>query len=178
MNLPAKYFFRQITPTQMRLAQAHRERTRRVQANAVKPGRATASNVLARKFKRQFDEAWRLLAEGDLAAPEPMNSVLPEPMTMRAICGVVCKHYGINKNDLTSIRRTAPLVRARFVVVYLARTLTPMSYPEMGRRLGGRDHTTVLHAHRRMVALLQTDSDMAALVADLIQQLSPPKDQP
>lgn len=74
------------------------------------------------------------------------------------------EYPGISLNDLTSSRRTAKMVFARQVAMYLAKKLTPNSLPEIGRRFGGRDHTTVLHAVRKIEDLVSRDQALAAQV--------------
>ena len=64
----------------------------------------------------------------------------------------------MSRADILSSRRTAVVVKPRQVAMFLAKTLTMRSLPEIGRRFGGRDHTTVLHAVRKIEALAQTDS--------------------
>lgn len=78
----------------------------------------------------------------------------------------------MTRAELTSHRRTASVVRARQISMYLAKTLTEQSLPEIGRRFGGRDHTTVLHAVRKIERLIQTDSDLAAQV-ERIKEIIP-----
>jgi len=63
------------------------------------------------------------------------------------------------------------VARPRQVAMYLAKQLTPRSLPEIGRRFGGRDHTTVIHAVRRIEKLRQTDAELDADVRLLIRQL-------
>jgi Bacterial dnaA protein helix-turn-helix len=74
--------------------------------------------------------------------------------------------------DLKAPRRTAVIVRARQIAMYLAKELTSMSLPEIGRRFGGRDHTTVMHAHRKIGALIEVDAALAAQV-DRIKTVLP-----
>jgi len=74
---------------------------------------------------------------------------------------VVARQYNVSRSDLLSSRRTANVVRPRQVAMYLAKTLTLRSLPEIGRRFGGRDHTTVLHAVRKIEGLVTGGSDMA-----------------
>jgi chromosomal replication initiator protein len=71
---------------------------------------------------------------------------------------VVSKHFNVSKQDLLSSRRTRTIVWPRHIAMYLAKTLTPRSLPEIGRRFGGRDHTTVLHAVRRVEECLKADT--------------------
>jgi chromosomal replication initiator protein len=62
----------------------------------------------------------------------------------------VARHFSITRADVLSSRRTAIVVRPRHVAMYLAKSLTSNSLPEIGRRFGGRDHTTVMHAVRKI----------------------------
>ncbi len=73
----------------------------------------------------------------------------------------VGKHYNVTRADLLSPRRARSIVRPRQVGMYLAKQLTSRSLPEIGRRFGGRDHTTVLHAVRKIEELLQQDDKLA-----------------
>jgi chromosomal replication initiation ATPase DnaA len=75
---------------------------------------------------------------------------------VRHIARVVAAFYRISLQDILSDRRTADFVRARHVAFFLAKELTSRSYPEIGRQLGGRDHTTVLHGVRRITNLVLT----------------------
>ncbi|MEP0940910.1 MAG: chromosomal replication initiator protein DnaA [Rhizobiaceae bacterium] len=74
---------------------------------------------------------------------------------------VAARHYNVSKNDLLSNRRTRIIVRPRQIAMYLSKILTPRSLPEIGRRFGGRDHTTVLHAVRKIESLLKEDDKLA-----------------
>ena len=62
----------------------------------------------------------------------------------------VCQQFVVTRNDIESERRHAAIVSPRQVAMALAKHLTTLSLPEIGRKLGGRDHTTVLHACRKM----------------------------
>ena len=74
----------------------------------------------------------------------------PKRVKIEDIQRVVARQYNVSRADLLSSRRTANVVRPRQVAMYLAKTLTLRSLPEIGRRFGGRDHTTVLHAVRKI----------------------------
>ncbi|WP_394072640.1 helix-turn-helix domain-containing protein [Roseixanthobacter glucoisosaccharinicivorans] len=74
------------------------------------------------------------------------------------ITGIVSRYFGISRCDIVSQRRTANVVKPRQIAMYLAKTLTPRSLPDIGRRFGGRDHTTVLHAVRKIDGLIKTDA--------------------
>ena len=70
---------------------------------------------------------------------------------------IVSQHYNVTRQDMLSSRRTRAIVRPRQIAMHLAKVLTPRSLPEIGRRFGGRDHTTVLHAVRKIDALMKED---------------------
>jgi len=72
----------------------------------------------------------------------------------------VADHYALKINDLISPRRAREVARPRQVAMYLAKMLTPRSLPEIGRRFGGRDHTTVMHAVKRIESLRATDHEL------------------
>ena len=84
---------------------------------------------------------------------------------------IVAKHFNVSKADLLSSRRTRTVVRPRQIAMYLAKQLTPRSLPEIGRRFGGRDHTTVLHAVRKVESLMSEDTLIADDVATLKRML-------
>lgn len=74
---------------------------------------------------------------------------------------VVAGHYHVSRADLVSSRRTRAIVVPRQIAMFLAKTLTPRSLPEIGRRFGNRDHTTVLHAVRKIEKLVGDDKALA-----------------
>jgi chromosomal replication initiator protein len=81
----------------------------------------------------------------------------PRRVKIEDIQRVVARHYNVSKADLLSARRTRTIVRPRQIAMYLAKMLTPRSLPEIGRRFGGRDHTTVLHAVRKIEGMIEGD---------------------
>jgi chromosomal replication initiator protein len=95
----------------------------------------------------------------------------PKRVKIEDIQRVVARQYNVSRSDLLSSRRTANVVRPRQVAMYLAKTLTLRSLPEIGRRFGGRDHTTVLHAVRKIENLVNTDSALAEEIELLKRQL-------
>jgi chromosomal replication initiator protein len=75
--------------------------------------------------------------------------------------------FGLTKTDLLSHRRTKQIVGPRQIAMYLAKVMTVRSLPDIGRRFGGRDHTTVLHAVRKIEKELQTDASLQKVVEAL-----------
>jgi chromosomal replication initiator protein len=95
----------------------------------------------------------------------------PKRVKIEDIQRVVARQYNVSRADLLSSRRTANVVRPRQVAMYLAKTLTLRSLPEIGRRFGGRDHTTVLHAVRKIENLVHNDTTLAEEIELLKRQL-------
>jgi len=85
----------------------------------------------------------------------------PKRIRIEEIQRIVARHYNVSKQDLLSNRRTRTIVKPRQVAMYLAKMMTPRSLPEIGRRFGGRDHTTVLHAVRKIEDLVGADTKLA-----------------
>jgi chromosomal replication initiator protein len=85
----------------------------------------------------------------------------PKRVRIEDIQRVVARHYNVSKTELLSNRRTRTIVKPRQVAMYLAKVMTPRSLPEIGRRFGGRDHTTVLHAVRKIEDLSGSDNNLA-----------------
>ncbi len=110
----------------------------------------------------------------DMAEREVRDLVRPQDpkrVKIEDIQRIVARQYSVSRSDLLSSRRTANVVRPRQVAMYLAKTLTLRSLPEIGRRFGGRDHTTVLHAVRKIEGLLSKDHALANEVDLLKRQL-------
>ncbi|MHA1529454.1 MAG: chromosomal replication initiator protein DnaA [Alphaproteobacteria bacterium] len=82
-------------------------------------------------------------------------------VTIDEIKRKVADHYNLRLSDLISARRARAVARPRQVAMFLAKTLTSKSLPEIGRGFGGRDHTTVIHAVRKVEQLRETDSQLA-----------------
>ena len=77
---------------------------------------------------------------------------------------VLARIPGVTLNDLKSARKPANVVRARQIAMYLCRELTGKSLPDIGQRFGGRDHTTVLHAIRKIALQVRQDEHLYALI--------------
>lgn len=85
----------------------------------------------------------------------------PKRVRIEDIQRIVARHYNVSKTELLSNRRTRTIVKPRQVAMYLSKVMTPRSLPEIGRRFGGRDHTTVLHAVRKIEDLSGADNTLA-----------------
>ena len=114
----------------------------------------------------------RLIAHANLfgrvvtmeSAQEVLHDVLrahDRRVTIEEIQKRVAEHYSIRLTDMSSPRRARNVARPRQIAMYLAKQLTSRSLPEIGRRFGGRDHTTVMHAVSRVAELMQADAAFA-----------------
>lgn len=141
----------------------HLERQARIAANAVpvaiiQPTPQASSKVsLPRPLIAPYRD-WLFIASG-----RQDFSVIRTP-SIRQVQQAVIEYFNITMLDLLSIRRTAHVVRPRQVAMYLARTLTTRTLPEIGRAFGGRDHTTILHSYRKIMERMKTS---ATLLADI-----------
>lgn len=82
-------------------------------------------------------------------------------ITIDEIQRKVAEHYNLRLSDMHSARRARNVARPRQVAMYLAKQLTSRSLPEIGRKFGGRDHTTVMHAVRKIDELMEEDAQIA-----------------
>ena len=92
-------------------------------------------------------------------------------ITIDDIQKAVAAHFSLRTTDLLSARRARAVARPRQIAMYLAKRMTLRSLPEIGRKFGGRDHSTVIHAVRRIEELRVADSDLDTDVRVLIRQL-------
>lgn len=96
----------------------------------------------------------------------------PETPPLRHIATVIGKYYSLPLRELKSSSRKKSVVLARSVAIYLARELTPMSYLEIGRFFGGRDHTTIMHNYKRIEKELKTDRSLRSAIEELSRKFA------
>jgi chromosomal replication initiator protein len=122
---------------------------------------------------RDLDGAVNRLVAANQLTGEPITVTLAERtladlmrthearrVRIEDILRIVSRHYKVPRNDLLSSRRSRDVVRPRQIAMYLAKSLTSRSLPEIGRRFGGRDHTTVLHSVRKVEQMMKDDSEL------------------
>lgn len=120
--------------------------------------------------------AWQLtgqsitLQTAEAIVKDLMSGAEPKRIRIDDILKTVSHHFGVNRNDLLSKRRTRSIVRPRQIGMFLSKQLTSRSLPEIGRRFGGRDHTTVIHAVRVVQKLITDDPGMREEV-ELLKRL-------
>jgi chromosomal replication initiator protein len=90
-----------------------------------------------------------------------------DAVSLKQVLAVTARYFNVTQAALTGPSRRASLVEARNVIVHLARRLTGLSYAAIGRGLGGRDHTTIMHADRRMAERMASDPAIYRAVGDL-----------
>ena len=163
-----------MTPTIAALNEARKERRARFEAMAVpeKPVRTPIKRVYDRK-----SEDIKAQLRREKQAQETYEQLLKDfAISMRALrlaspafrcLNTVSKHYKVSIGDMRSSRRTANIVRPRQVAMYLLKKGCHLSLPDIGRRLGGRDHTTVLHAVRKIEVLIGRDPELASEIEAL-----------
>ena len=122
---------------------------------------------------RDLDGAVNRLVAANQLPQEPITVALAERtlgdlirarearrVRIEDILRIVSRHYKVPRNELLSSRRSRDVVRPRQIAMYLAKSLTSRSLPEIGRRFGGRDHTTVLHSVRKVEQMMKDDGDL------------------
>jgi len=107
-------------------------------------------------------------------AKDILKNILVEKrreLTVEEIQKVVAQHFNIKISDLKSAKRLKALVLPRQVAMYIARQLTSCSYPEIGEKFGGKDHSTIIHAIKKIEKKLEEDLQLSSTVNSLRQTL-------
>jgi chromosomal replication initiator protein len=109
-------------------------------------------------------------------ATEVLKDILPsskpKEISIPIIQQVVAEYFGLKIEDFKAKRRTRSVAFPRQIAMYLSREFTDASLPKIGEEFGGRDHTTVIHAHDKIASNLQRDSVLESTIAALINQLN------
>lgn len=105
--------------------------------------------------------------------PPPSEPTFP---SIASIKTAICRKFQLSPICLESIRHAPVEARPRQIVMYLARTLTPLSFPKIAEELR-RDHTTIMHGYRKIMSLRQTDTILDQALKELEAELAP-KDAP
>ena len=103
----------------------------------------------------------------DFIKERPKRPGIPE------IQKAVCERYSLSLEQMKSEKRTSQIVLPRQVAIYLSRELTEKSLVEIGKNFGGRDHTTILHAVRKIGKLIKEDSEFKATISELEHKFHP-----
>ncbi|CEH31603.1 Chromosomal replication initiator protein DnaA [Aneurinibacillus migulanus] len=108
-------------------------------------------------------------------AMEALKDIIPSNkpriINIAVIQQVVGEYFDLKMEDFKAKKRTKSVAFPRQIAMYLSRELTDYSLPKIGEEFGGRDHTTVIHAHEKITQILQSDRQMQATVQELIDTI-------
>lgn len=143
--------------------------------------KAAAAHPLPEPFvpeKITLAKAQRILRWAEKGKDSPFKTLaiegaIPTPVYPKftLIMSLVCEEFKVSHLDLQSRRRYAYGALARQVCMYFGRLLTPLSFPEIGARLGGRDHSTAMHGFHKIDKLKETDLELAASLARIAKKI-------
>lgn len=112
----------------------------------------------------------QLAAATQHGQPLPESDDADAKALVRQITATVARHFGLTMGQLRGKSRQQTTAEGRSLAMYLCRELTDLTLADIGRQFGNRDHTTVLHACRKVASLVQTDPATARLVEELTTQ--------
>ena len=118
--------------------------------------------------KREINTALAEEALKDLISPNSVTEVTPEQ-----IIKVVSEHFGITPGDIVAQKRSKELVFARQIAMYLCGNMTNESLQNIGKALGGRDHTTIIHGTKKIVSTLEKDETLRNTIDILKKKINP-----
>lgn len=118
---------------------------------------------------QQFNRSTITLDLANMVLRDASGAAETSRIKIEDILKVISRHFNVGRTDLLSARRAREVVMPRQIGMYLAKKLTARSLPEIGRRFGGRDHSTVLHAVRKIDELMKVDEKLARELALLIR---------
>lgn len=108
-------------------------------------------------------------------AREALKDILPQSkpreINIKFIQEVVCNFYNLDLDDMSSKKRTQNIAFPRQIAMYLSRELTDSSLPQIGEEFGGRDHTTVIHAHNKIAEKIKEDIDFKRTIERLKEKI-------
>ncbi len=94
-------------------------------------------------------------------------------VTVETIQKSVANHFQLKTSELKSAKRLKTLVQPRQIAMYICRKLTSSSYPEIGAKFGGKDHSTIIHAIKKIDKLMEEDLQLRATIEKLIDSIKP-----
>ncbi len=145
---------------------------------------SSVSNFVAEKIKyniRELEGAFTRIISFSSLLKRPINLALAKEVlkdifsasdsfiTVESIKRTVCKYFAVSLKDMDSIKRTRNIALPRQIAMYLSRELTDESLPKIGESFGGRDHSTVLHACKKISSDIINDETINQYVSDLLK---------
>ena len=97
----------------------------------------------------------------------------PKEISPSLIINIVAEHFGVRAEDITSKKRNSEFVEPRQVVMYLCRSMTDTSYQSIGKILGKKDHTTIIHGVNKITEELQTNEDLKNKIEIIKKKINP-----
>lgn len=105
------------------------------------------------------------------ALKDIVPSAKPKTITIFDIQKITSDYYGIKMEELKGKKRTRSVVLPRQIAMYLSREMTELSLPKIGEEFGGKDHTTVIHAHEKIQTLMRTDRSIQKAVTEVTNRI-------
>jgi chromosomal replication initiator protein len=106
------------------------------------------------------------------ALKDIISTSKPKKISIQDIQTIVGSFYNVRMEDFTAKKRTKSIAFPRQIAMYLARELTDYSLPKIGEEFGGRDHTTVIHAHEKIKNQLEHDATLEKEIANLEKEIT------
>lgn len=131
-------------------------------------GALTKIVALSKLNKQEITTQLAEEALKDLISPNEAKEVTPD-----LIIQVVADHFGITSLDISSQKRTKEVVFPRQIVMYLCRTMTDTPLQTIGKYLGGRDHTTILHGHDKIASDMEKNETLRNTIEILTKKINP-----
>jgi ATPase involved in DNA replication initiation len=100
-----------------------------------------------------------------------LTTIKPKQITVKLIKEVVAEYFHIDIAALSAKSKVRNVTLPRQVAMYLARELTESSLPKVGEEFGGRNHSTVIHAHDKITSIMDEDADLAERISEIIVRL-------
>src|SRR5690606_259319 len=95
----------------------------------------------------------------------------PKEITVEGIQEIVSRKYNIRMEDFAAKKRTKSIAFPRQIAMYLSREMTDLSLPKIGDEFGGRDHTTVIHAHEKISKMIADDTSFSQEIDEIIETI-------
>jgi len=139
-------------------------------------------NLISEKIKfnvRELEGAFTRIISFSTLLKKPINTMLAKEtlkeiltsndmvVSVESIKRIVCRYFNIKIKDIESPKRNRKFAYPRQIAMYLAKTMTDNSYPNIGKAFGGRDHTTVLHACKKISGEIKTDDSLSETINEL-----------
>ena len=122
----------------------------------------------ARFYKREADVQLAEEALIDIISPSEKRIITPQ-----YILDIVADHFGLSIDDLRGSKRSKNIAYPRQISMYLIRQYTETNFTDIGKLLGGRDHTTIIHGHDKIEEDLKTDEELKAVIHLLKKKINP-----